>query len=114
MKLFNYKKHKLSKKFLIAASAYRREVLEIGVDNLDFSLYALQEQYRHETYGTKRPDAKTNGYTYGKSILGITIAAMEEDISSGLFVKYEFRGTPAFKRKLISKIVVGQPFFGYD
>lgn len=42
MKIFDYRQHKISRKFLIAASAYRRMAKDW---NVDFSLAALIEQY---------------------------------------------------------------------
>lgn len=75
-----------SRSFLIAASAYRRQVRERDVD---FSAERLEEQYQHETHGAPCPDPKTNGYTLGKWTLDVTIAAMREDYHSGLVAKTE-------------------------
>jgi len=112
MKLFDYKKYRISKNFLIAASAYRRSVREHhGFTHFDFSIDALKSQYDRETFGGSKPDPKINGYTYGKSIFDITMAAVEEDLATGLFCKYELlQGAGALKRKLISNMMAGDCF----
>lgn len=97
----------MSKNFLMAASAYRRSIKDHhDYSTFDFSISALKEQYGHETYGDAKPNPKINGYTYGKSIFGITMAGMEEDLMAGLFCKYELlQGAGALKRKLISNML---------
>ena len=111
MKIFNCKKNKISRKFLIAASAYRRMAADW---NVDFSLSALKEQYAHETYGDPAPDESKNGYTLGKKWLGVQLAAMKEDYREGLFTKVELcEGSCAFIRREISLWPpVDNPFFG--
>lgn len=92
-RLLNY-----SRGFLIAASAYRRH----SDSRLDFSAAALDAQFRHETYGERKPDPAVNGYTYGKMSLNITLAAMREDYDAGLFCKAELlAGSCAFARRVI-------------
>lgn len=101
---------KFSKKFLLAASAYRRQVKERA--NLDFSIKALEAQYEHETYGKPCPDPKVNGYTLGKWTMDVTIASMKEDYQNGLFSKYELmRGNSYLVRQQIKKWIVVKPFW---
>lgn len=92
---------RLSRGFLIAASAYRRQVRERS--GLDFSRAALLDQYAHETHGAPKPDERVNGYTLGKWTLDVTLDAMFEDFMLGLFTKHELmRGSCAFVRRQIS------------
>lgn len=100
MRIFEYRKYKISRKFIIAASAYRRMAKDW---NVDFSLQSLIDQYNHETYGGPRPDESKNGYTLGKKWLGVNLAAMKEDHQSGLFSKYELKqNSCAFVRREIA------------
>lgn len=102
MKLFN-RSHKISKNYLIAASAYKRMVEQ--KDKFDFSIEALISQYEHETYGKPKPDASKNGYTQGKFILDITLAAIREEYSKGMFTKRELKqGSCVFVRRYIDNL----------
>lgn len=113
MKIFSYRKHGVSKGFLIAASSYRRHALSMS-PNMDFSVEALVAQYEHETYGETKPDMLKNGYTYGKSILDIGLAAYAEDYTMGLFTKNELaQGAPFFVRRFL-KTLMPVSFVGYE
>ena len=97
----------ISRGFVVAASAYRRMA---GAGH-DYSPEALQAQYRHETYGDPKPDARHNGYTHGKSVLDITLAAMRADHADGLFTKHELmRGSCALVRRFVRSLPVVTAF----
>jgi hypothetical protein len=99
-----------SRNFLIAASAYRRQVRERAVS---FSAQMLAQQYAHETFGAPKPDASTNGYTLGKWTLDVVIKAMKDDFNTGLFTKFELcKGSCAFVRKSV-RAWPAVEFFGY-
>ena len=90
-----------SRNFLISASAYRRNAR--GFDG-DFSASALREQYEHETHGKPISNPKTNGFAVGKWSLGVTLAAMREDLRGGMFCKAELlEGSSAFVRREIKR-----------
>ena len=91
---------RFSKAFLLAASAYRRQVKERT--DLDFSKEALAQQYLYETFGRGNPNPKYNGYTLGKWILDVTISSMYEDHQAGLVTKAElYEGSSYFVRKAV-------------
>lgn len=109
MRVFN-RSLEISRKFLPAASAYRRMAKEWGGD---FSLAALIAQYRHETYGDPKPDERLNGYTLGKKWLGVTLDAMQQDLADGLMCKAELlQGSCAFVRRAIRRQMPAN-FFGF-
>jgi hypothetical protein len=112
MKIVKYKKIGISKPFLFAASAYRWAA-NGKKSSLDFSINSMLDQFNHETFGTEKPDIKTNGYTYGKSVLDITVSAMFEDYSQGLFCKYELMETSPYMVRKIIKNWCATTFFPY-
>lgn len=89
MKIFDYKKHRIPKKYLSIASSYRRSINKNLRHEYDFSLNSLKEQYIFESRGTGQPDKKINGYSYGKWIYDITITEIKKDVEDGLFDKKE-------------------------
>jgi hypothetical protein len=107
MKVFNAKGSGIKRKFLIAASAYRRMA---GKNcGMDFSAEAMREQYLHESRGFVVSSG--NGYAYGKKVLDITLSAMREDLARGDFCKNELRsGSCAFVRRYLDEQPVGEFF----
>lgn len=103
MKIFP-KKLRISRKYLISAFAYRK-FAKNHCSNLDFTLKSLIEQYEYETYGGTKPNIYTNGFTYGKSLVDITLAAMEKDYKIGLFTKYElYAKSPVFVKRFVKNL----------
>lgn len=91
----------VSRRFLVAASAYRR----FGLGHMDFSPQAMKAQYEHETHGAPEPDKRANGYTYGKWSMDITLQGYRQDHADGLFCKYELlRGNCALARRFIRSL----------
>ncbi len=109
MKIFDYKANGVSKKFLYAASAYRRNAKD---RELNFSLESLIEQYKYESFGGEEPDPYINGYTCGKWIMDATLKMIEEDLYKGNACKNEFKSCPSLMRRII-KGYAATPLFGY-
>lgn len=111
MKIFNCNKYNISKKYLISASAYRR------FTKSKYHLFGLDElinQYRHETFGGPKPDIKINGFTYGKSVMDVTLTAYKEDLIQGLFCKSELiNGNCALARRTVM-LYSSNTLFGYN
>ena len=105
MKIFNHKKNGVTKRFVRVASAHRREV---GVEErklFDWSPEAMKAQYDAESTGDLSGLHKRNGYAYGAHLYGITLEAMGQDISEGLFSKFELmKGSCAHKRAAIRQM----------
>lgn len=89
-----------SRRFLIAASAYRKMARDR--DGVSFSPEMLDEQYRYESTGAGNPDPRVNGYTCGKWVLDATLKQMRQDHYEGLMTKHELcSGSCFFVRREI-------------
>ena len=112
MKVFDYKRHGVTRGFLPAASAYRANAKDQS--GVSFSAEAMKEQFDFESRGIGKPDARLNGYTLGKWRMDVTLAAIRDDLAAGLFCKAEvMEGQPAMMKRIVRDFMTG-PLFGYS
>lgn len=112
MKLFKHSR--ITKKYALAAVNYRRVARRSGhMDQLKFGLAELEALYDYETFGIGSVDKKTNGYTYGKWLVDLSVSMWIEDIKRGDAVKWEFISTPITRlqyEKKLEAIIPGRWF----
>lgn len=114
MKLF--KDSIVSKKYALKAARYRR-VAKTHNKNLDFCYEALLAQFNYESKGIGRVDKHTNGYTYGKWLVDLSVSMMFEDINRGDFCKYDFLRTSIDRihnKKVLELFIPTNTYFPYS
>lgn len=103
---------KISKKYLRLAATYRRHA-DRHNPYWDFSLDALVECFKHESYGTEY--AANNGYINGKWKKDINVSMWIEDIIAGNSSKIEYY-TPLdrwWTIPALNNVVINNGMFGY-
>ena len=88
-------KYKISKKFALKASLWRR-IAKSHTNSHTFSYHDLLELYDKESRGIGRSfDSmkEDNGFAYGKWLRDLALVMMVEDVQSGDFAKIEFIDT---------------------